>query len=93
MDYKNKVSVVVKWYRFENWLFTHRLKVCAQLIYHLIQIVFGCTIPYSVQIEDNLEIAHFHGIVMHHKSVIGNNCTIYQNVCLGGSEMVKGVPL
>lgn len=37
-----------------------------------------------------MRIAHFHGIVIHHLSEIGENTLIYQNVCLGGRKGQKG---
>lgn len=55
------------------------------------QIFLGCTIPYSVIMGDNVKIAHFHGIVIHHKSLIGDETIIYQNVTLGGRNG-KGGP-
>lgn len=84
MEYNDKESVVIRWYRVERWMYEKGLKVIAKIIYHLIQILFGCTIPYSVVIEKGVNIAHFHGIVFHQKSKIGAGTVIYQNVCLGG---------
>ena len=37
-----------------------------------------------------MNIAHFHGIVIHHKSTIGDNTVIYQNVTLGGRNGKPG---
>jgi serine O-acetyltransferase len=48
------------------------------------QILLGCTIPYTCEIEKDVEIAHFHGIVFNHKLKIGEGSVIYQNVTLGG---------
>lgn len=87
MRYSNKVSAVIKWYKVERWLYIHKLSFLATLVYHLIQIIFGCTIPYSAELEEGVNIAHFHGIVIHQHSKIGRNTLIYQNVCQGG---VKG---
>ena len=87
MVYKDKISVVIKWYRVERWLFEHKLIFMAKMVYHMIQIIFGCTIPYSTRLEKGVNIAHFHGIVLHQGSAVGENTIIYQNVCLGG---VKG---
>lgn len=92
MDYKSKISIVIKWYRLERWCYLHHLKILANIVYHLIQIFFGCTIPYSTVLEDKVNIAHFHGIVLHQNSVIGEGTIIYQNVCLGGRKG-KGGPL
>lgn len=84
MEYTDKQSVVIKYYNASRWCYLHKLKILAKLIYHLIQILFGCTIPYSAVLEKGVNIAHFHGIVIHQKSKIGANTIIYQNVCIGG---------
>lgn len=72
-------------------MYEHHLKVFAKIVYHLMQILFGCTIPYSAIIEEGCNIAHFHGIVIHQKSKVGAGTLIYQNVCLGGRNG-KGGP-
>lgn len=92
MEYKDKISVVIKWYRLENYFYTHKMRFIAQIIYHLMQILFGCTIPYSAVLEEGVNIGHFHGIVIHQKSRIGANTLIYQNVTLGGRNG-KGGPI
>ena len=89
MQYKDKTSVVIKWYKVERFFYEQNLEKIAKLVYHLMQILFGCTIPYSVKIGKNLKIAHFHGIVIHQKSIIGDDCTLYQNVCLGGEKWAR----
>ena len=84
MAYNDKVSVVIKWYKIENWFYRHKMKVMAKIIYHLIQIIFGCTIPYSAVLEKGVNIGHFHGIVLHQDCKIGSGTMIYQNVTIGG---------
>lgn len=91
MEYSNKESIAIKWYRLEKWLYIHKLELFAKIVYHLMQIFLGCTIPYSAQLDSGVNIAHFHGIVIHHRSVIGSGTILYQNVCLGGRNG-KGGP-
>ena len=79
-----KKSVVIKWYRVERWCYIHRLKIIATVLYRAMQLLFGCTIPPSAVLEEGVDIPHFHGIVIHHKSVVGSGTLIYQNVTLGG---------
>ena len=79
-----KYSVVIKWYRAERWCYTHHLKIISKLLYHTIQLLFGCTIPPSAKLEEGVDIPHFHGIVIHHKTVVGKSTLIYQNVTFGG---------
>lgn len=92
MDYNDKVSVVIHWYNVERWCYRHNIKFIAKIIYHIIQVLFACTIPYSAEIEKGVNIAHFHGIVIHQKSVIKSGTILYQNVCLGGRNG-KGGPI
>lgn len=84
MKYNDKKSIVIKYYKVENWFYRHKMKIFAKIVYHLIQLLFGCTIPYSVELEDGVNIAHFHGIVLHQNTKIGKGTVIYQNVCIGG---------
>ena len=92
MKYTNKESIAIKFYRLSRWFYLHKLNIFAKIIYHLMQILLGCTIPYSSDLEKGVNIAHFHGIVIHQKSRIGSGTTIYQNVCLGGRNG-KGGPI
>ena len=87
---KKRAGIVIKFYRFERWCYLHHLKLFAILTYRFMQFVLGCTIPYSVEIGDNCVIAHWHGIVIHHMSKIGEGTTIYQNVTLGGRNGQRG---
>ncbi|MDC7286909.1 serine O-acetyltransferase [Blautia schinkii] len=90
MQYNNKKSIAIKWYRAENFFYRHKMRLIAQFIYHMMQLVLGCTIPYSADLGEGVNIAHFHGIVIHHKSSIGERTVIYQNVTLGGRNGKTG---
>lgn len=85
MPYKERSSIAIKFYRMERFFYLHKMKSVAQVIYHMMQMVLGCTIPYSAELDGGVNIAHFHGIVIHHKSSVGENTVIYQNVTLGGA--------
>lgn len=80
-------GVAIKFYKVERWLYCHGMKRLAVMWFHMMQLVLGCTIPPSCDIEDGVIIAHFHGIVMNHILHIGSQTIVYQNVTLGG---VKG---
>ncbi|MEE0778708.1 MAG: DapH/DapD/GlmU-related protein [Massilimicrobiota sp.] len=87
---KEKRSVLIKWYRVENYFYKHNMVLFSKIIYHMIQIIFGSTIPYQCVLEDGVNFAHFHGIVLNHECFIGKNTKIYHNVTVGGTD--KGVP-
>lgn len=83
-------GVAIKWYRKERWCYTHHLKLLSRVIFRTMQLLLGCTIPPSTDIKKNCTIAHFHGIVIHHETIIGEGTTIYQNVTLGGRNGEPG---
>lgn len=59
-------------------------KHISKMLYKINRIVFSNDIPPSVIIGSNLKLPHFGlGVVIHPKSIIGDNVTIYQNVTLG----------
>lgn len=84
MKYREKVSVAIKFYKIERFFYLHKLTFIAQMIYHFMQVFLGCTIPYSAVLEDGVNIAHFHGIVINQKAVVKKGTVIYQNVTIGG---------
>lgn len=84
MHYTNKQSIAMKFYRAENWFYRKHCRFMATLIYHLMQLFLGCTIPYSVEMGEDVDIAHYHGIVIHHECRIGEGTILYQNITIGG---------
>lgn len=62
----------------------------AKLIYFLIQIVFNCVIPSTVEIGERSRIAHGVGIVIHHNTIIGKECVICQNVSITNGNVYIG---
>lgn len=85
-----KKSVVIKLYRIEHWFWKHRCRIISKIIYHIIQILFGCSIPPSVVLEKNVDIPHFHGIVIHQDTIVKEGTLIYQNVTIGGRNGEAG---
>ena len=51
----------------------------------------GCSIPPQVVMEKGVNIAHFHGIVIHPDTIIKKGTMIYQNVTLGGRNGETGI--
>lgn len=80
---KTQISIAVRAYNIERWFYLRGFRFVAQIIYHAMQVFLGCTIPPSAELS-GVEIAHFHGIVIHHESCIGKGSVIYQNVTIGG---------
>ena len=59
----------------------------------LLRVFFGCDIPCTVEIGENFKLIHNGlGVVIHPKTLIGNNVSVYQNVTIGGNaKIVDGV--
>lgn len=71
-------------------------KPIAKTLYWLNRLVFSCDIPCSVKIGKNLHLPHFGlGVVIHPRTIIGNNVKIYHQVTIGvrrpGSSSVVSV--
>ena len=82
-------------YRFFNWL--HRSGLPGQPLRffaeRFIEITTGISIPAECTIGHGFRIHHFGGIIFHPSTVIGNNCTIYQEVTLGDKGGYGGAPI
>ena len=79
-------GIVMKFYRIERWCYLHHLIFVARLIYRYIYLQFNCQIPYTTTIEEDVEIVHGIGIVLHQNSVIERGTKIYQNVTIGNGS-------
>ena len=83
---KKNNGIVMKFYRMERWCYLHHLYILAKIIYRYIYLQFNCQIPYTTIIEEDVEIVHGIGIVLHQNSVIGGGTKIYQNVTIGNAK-------
>lgn len=81
---KKNYGLAIKFYRAERWFYIHKMEFFAKLIHRFMQICLGCTIPYTCEIEEDVEIAHWHGIVFNSICRIGAGSVVFQNVTLGG---------
>ncbi len=80
----------VLWYRFSHFLFRHRLFFLARFVSQLARFLTGVEIHPGAKIGRGLLIDHGSGVVIGETAVIGDNCTIYQGVTLGGTGKEKG---
>ncbi len=59
----------------------------AQLIKKINRVIYSCDIAYQVDIPINTKLPHQGmGVVMHPRTVIGQNCTIYQHTIFGAAH-------
>lgn len=77
-------GLAIKFYRLERWFYLHKMKPLAAVVFRIMQLFLGCTIPYTCDIRGGVQIAHWHGVVFVHKLTIDEGTIIYQHVTLGG---------
>lgn len=78
------------WHRIAHWFWIHRMRFLGRLIsqiarfFTLIEIHPGASLGHGILID------HGCGVVIGETAVVGDNCTIYQGVTLGGVGTKKG---
>jgi serine O-acetyltransferase len=75
----------VKRHRRAHWFYKHKMFFLARLISERARKKTGIEIHPGAQIGKNLFIDHGMGVVIGETAVVGDNCTIYQEVTLGGT--------
>ncbi len=75
----------VRSHRRANWFYRHNHKFIARWISQHNRHKTGIEIHPAAQIGKGLFIDHGMGVVIGETTIIGDNCTIYQNVTLGGT--------
>lgn len=78
------------WYRLSHWLYRHRLFFLARFISQTGRFWTGIEIHPGAQIGRGLLIDHGGGVVIGETAVVGDDCTIYQGVTLGGTGKETG---
>ena len=80
----------VRAYRRANWFYRHNMKFMARWISQNARRRTGVEIHPGATIGSGLVIGHGMGVVIGETTEIGNDCTIYQNVTLGGTGKDHG---
>lgn len=75
----------VIYYRIAHWFFKHNFKFIARFISQTAKFFTGIEIHPGATIGRGLFIDHGTGVVIGETTQIGDNCTIYQGVTLGGT--------
>lgn len=78
------------WHRFAHWFYKHKMYFVARLISQLARFFTLIEIHPGAQLGHGILIDHGAGVVIGETTVIGDNCTIYQGVTLGGVGTKKG---
>ena len=78
------------WHRFAHWFYRHRMFFIARLISQVARFFTMIDIHPGAQLGHGILIDHGAGVVIGETAVVGDNCTIYQGVTLGGVGTQKG---
>src|SRR6187455_279123 len=77
-------------HRLSHWLWQMRFKWVARLVSHLGRFLTGIEIHPGAQIGRRFFIDHGMGVVIGETAEIGDDCTLYHGVTLGGTSWNKG---
>jgi serine O-acetyltransferase len=77
-------------YRISHWLYNKKMFFIARLFSQVSRFLTGIEIHPGAKIGRGLFIDHGMGIVIGETAEIGDNCTIYHGVTLGGTGKDKG---
>ena len=80
---------VLVFYHIAHFFYCHKLFFIARLLSQLARFLTGIEIHPGAKIGRKLFIDHGMGIVIGETTTIGNNCTIYHGVTLGGTGKDK----
>ncbi len=80
----------VLYYRVAHFFYKHKMKFIARWVSQTGRFFTGVEIHPGATIGRGLLIDHGMGVVIGETAVVGNNCTIYQGVTLGGTGKDAG---
>ena len=80
----------VIYHRIAHWFFKHKMFFIARMISQTARFLTGIEIHPGATIGKGLLIDHGAGVVIGETAVVGDNCTIYQGVTLGGTGKHTG---
>lgn len=78
-------------HRFANWCWGRGMKWMGRFVSHIARSLTGIEIHPGATIGRRVFIDHGMGVVIGETAEIGDDCTIYQGVTLGGTSLSKGV--
>lgn len=78
------------WHRPAHWLYRHRCFFLARLISQLTRFFTGIEIHPGATLGHSVFIDHGSGIVIGETAEVGDGCTLYQGVTLGGTGKDTG---
>ena len=84
----------IYFYRIERWLYLKRIPFLPKLIKLIIFLLYNSSIPYQCSIGKGTKLSYGGiGVVIHKRTVIGENCQIGSGVTFGGRSGIFEVPI
>ena len=80
----------VWWHRLSSWLWTHRFYWLGRLISNFARWLTLIEIHPGAKIGRRVFIDHGIGVIIGETAEVGDDCTIYQGVTLGGTSLTRG---
>src|SRR5437773_5358189 len=80
----------VWFHRCAHWLWTHGLTTLARILSHWARFWTGIEIHPGARIGRRLFIDHGMGVGIGETAEVGDDCTLYQGVTLGGTSLERG---
>ncbi len=77
-------------HRFAHWLWQRGWLLAGRFASHLGRLLTGIEIHPGARIGRRLFIDHGMGVVIGETAEIGDDCTLYQGVTLGGTSLIRG---
>ena len=78
------------WHRRAHWFWLHGFRWLARFTSHVGRFLTGIELHPGATIGRRVFIDHGMGVVVGETAEIGDECTIYQGVTLGGTSLAKG---
>lgn len=78
------------WHRAAQFFYIHKMKFLARMISQMTKFFTGIEIHPAAKIGRGVMIDHGMGVVIGETAEVGDNCTIYQGVTLGGTGKEVG---
>src|SRR5215471_21316993 len=81
-------------YQCSHTLYSWNIPILPKLLYYFMRFVFTASVPYTAVIGRNTSFNNYGmGVVIHRRSVIGDNCEISHHVTIGGRGGFSEVPV
>jgi serine O-acetyltransferase len=81
----------ILFHRLAHWCWVHGFKWLGRFVSHIARFLTGIEIHPGASIGERVFFDHAMGVVVGETAEIGDGCTIYQGVTLGGTALYKGV--